>query len=131
LNESPGDVTGAEITVPKTGSIRFFGTWHRTFGREGGIIMEEEIKKTERSLLVPFLVGGLVGAGVALLLAPKSGKEVRKDIKDLAMTTRDKVVDTVEMGQELYDKGITAVKGAIEEGKRAWTERREKHLKAA
>jgi len=93
--------------------------------------MEEEIKKTERSLLVPFLVGGLVGAGVALLLAPKSGKEVRKDIKDLAMTTRDKVVDTVEMGQELYDKGITAVKGAIEEGKRAWTERREKHLKAA
>lgn len=93
--------------------------------------MEEEIKKTERSLLVPFLVGGLVGAGVALLLAPKSGKEVRKDIKGLAMTTRDKVVDTVEMGKELYEKGTMAVKGAIEEGKRALMEKREKHLKAA
>lgn len=28
-----------------------------------------------------FLLGAIVGAGVALLLAPKSGKELRKDIK--------------------------------------------------
>jgi len=88
--------------------------------------MKEDIKKTELSLLVPFLVGGLVGAGIAMLFAPKAGKEVRKDIKDLAMTTRDKVVETVEMGQELYDKGLTAVKGAIEEGKRVFTEERVK-----
>ena len=93
--------------------------------------MEEDIKKTERSLLVPFLVGGMIGAGVALLLAPKSGKEVRKEIKDLAVTTRDKVVETVDMGKELYDKGRLAVKGAIKEGKRALTETREKYLKAA
>jgi gas vesicle protein len=88
--------------------------------------MNEDIKKTELSLLVPFLVGGLVGAGIAMLFAPKAGKEVRKDIKDLAMTTRDKVVETVDMGKELYDKGITAVKGAIEEGKRVFTVERVK-----
>ena len=88
--------------------------------------MKEDIKKTELSLLVPFLVGGLVGAGIAMLFAPKAGKEVRKDIKDLAMTTRDKVVETVDMGKGLYDKGITAVKGAIEEGKRVFTEERVK-----
>ena len=33
---------------------------------------EREVKEV-RSILVPFVVGGLVGAGVALLLAPKAG----------------------------------------------------------
>jgi gas vesicle protein len=34
-----------------------------------------------KGLLVGFLTGGMVGAAVALLFAPKSGKELRKDIK--------------------------------------------------
>ena len=33
--------------------------------------MKEELITKEASMLVPFLVGGVVGAGVALLLAPK------------------------------------------------------------
>ena len=31
-----------------------------------------------------FLIGGAVGAGVALLMAPQSGKRTRRQIKDLA-----------------------------------------------
>jgi gas vesicle protein len=95
------------------------------------MIMEEEIKKSERSVLFPFLVGGLLGAGVALLLAPKSGKEIRKEIKKLGMTGRDKMVETVEKGRRIYDDGKMVVKGAIEEGKRVIMEKREKYLKAA
>ena len=34
------------------------------------------------SALGPFGVGMLVGAGVALLLAPKSGRELREDIRN-------------------------------------------------
>lgn len=34
---------------------------------------------------------GLVSAGVALLFAPKSGKELRKDIQDKANETKDSV----------------------------------------
>lgn len=36
------------------------------------------------STLLAFFLGGLVGAGVALLLAPKSGPETRKIIKEYA-----------------------------------------------
>ena len=92
---------------------------------------EELMEKTERSLLVPFLVGGFVGAGIALLLAPKSGRELRKDIKDIASDTRDKVAMTVEKGKELYIEGTEAVKHAIEAGKTAYVSEIEKHRKAA
>lgn len=34
--------------------------------------------------LVFFLVGGLIGAGIALLYAPKAGRETREDIRRLA-----------------------------------------------
>lgn len=87
--------------------------------------------KNEVSVVVPFLVGGLVGAGIALLLAPKSGKELRKDIKDMASDTRDKIATTVDKGKELYIEGTAAVKNAIEAGKDAYVSEMEKHRKVA
>jgi gas vesicle protein len=93
--------------------------------------VELEKPKTERSLLVPFLAGGVIGAGIALLLAPKSGKELRKDISDVASRTRDKVNETLEQGKNLYVEGRMAVKEAIEAGKHAFVEERERHIKAA
>jgi len=95
--------------------------------------MKEEIvtEKKYSSILVPFLVGGLVGAGVALLLAPKSGKELRKDIKDLASDTREKVTTTIDKGKDLYEETKSAVMNAIEAGKTAYTEEREKVRHAA
>ncbi len=95
--------------------------------------MKEELENTkkESSILIPFLVGGLVGAGVALLLAPKSGKELRKDIKDIASDTRETIASTIDRGKELYDGSKLAVKNAIEAGKTAYVEEREKHRQAA
>jgi len=98
--------------------------------------MKEELEKKEigvqgRSVVVPFLVGGLVGAGIALLLAPKSGREVRTDIKDLAMKTKDNVAFTIQKGRELYTEGTSAISGAIEAGKAAYVEEKERHLKSA
>jgi gas vesicle protein len=82
------------------------------------------------SIIIPFLAGGLVGAGVALLLAPKSGRELRKDIKGIAATTGDKITATVEKGKELYVDSTAAVKNAFEAGKVAYIESMEKHQKA-
>lgn len=48
-----------------------------------------------------FLLGGVVGAGIALLVAPQSGKETRKKIVDLAETAKDKVLD---ISEEIIDK---------------------------
>jgi len=84
-----------------------------------------------RTILVPFLAGGLVGAGVALLLAPKSGRELRKDIRDIAASTGDTITTTVEKGKKLYAESTAAVKNAIEAGKMAYSETMEKLRKAA
>ena len=94
--------------------------------------MKEELEnRNVQSILVPFLVGGIVGAGIALLLAPKSGRELRKDIKDVAARTGDKIAKTVDKGRELYTESTTAVKNAIEAGKTAYVETMEKHRKVA
>ncbi len=90
--------------------------------------MGEDIVKErkERSMLVPFLVGGLVGAGVAFLLAPKAGKELRKDIKDLAIDTREMITSAIDKGKNLYEGSKSAVKTAIDAGKTAYIEERDK-----
>jgi len=98
--------------------------------------MKEELEKinvgrTERSVVVPFLVGGLVGAGIALLLAPKSGREIRADIKDLALKTKENVAATIQKGKEMYKENTSAIAGAIEAGKAAYVEEKERHLKTA
>lgn len=100
--------------------------------------MKEEIGKVKtgaRYFWTPLVVGGVIGAGVALLLAPKSGRELRKDFKDLATKTRERVAATIEegktLGRNLYDEGRVAVTGAIEGGKHAFMGEREKHMKAA
>ena len=49
-----------------------------------------------RSILVALVVGGLVGAGVALLLAPQSGKRTRQQIADLAEDLKDYAADLTD-----------------------------------
>jgi len=92
--------------------------------------MREKLEKKESSVFVPFVLGGLVGAGIALLLAPKSGKEVRDDIKDLAENTRETITSTMHRGKELIEEGKIAVSSAIDAGKAAYVYEKEKHLKA-
>ena len=93
--------------------------------------MKEELENKGSSVLVPFLVGGLVGAGVALLLAPKSGQEIRKDIKDIAARTTDTISGTFEKGKEVYVENKAAIVDAIDAGKNAFLQERDKHRRAA
>ena len=83
-------------------------------------------KKDERSMLLPILAGGVIGAGIALLLAPKSGMEIRTDLKRIAANTKDQVFSAVDKGKVLYGEGIKAVTSAVEEGKKVYTEGVEK-----
>ena len=48
------------------------------------------------SFLSGFLVGGLVGAAVALLMAPQSGEETRGLIRDKSIEIKDKTVSSLE-----------------------------------
>jgi len=53
------------------------------------------------TILVSFLIGGIVGAGLALLLAPQAGRKTRKQIADMA----EEVMDyTSDYAKKLKDK---------------------------
>ncbi len=45
------------------------------------------------NMFLTFLVGGLVGAGVALLYAPYSGDKTRRKIMDFVEDTKDDITD--------------------------------------
>lgn len=66
------------------------------------------MKNAERIFLI--MAGMGIGAGVALLFAPKSGKDTRKYLSRMAEDGRDKFVET---GEEFMDRG----KKAVEQGK--------------
>lgn len=69
------------------------------------------------SIFLSFLLGGLVGAGVALLLAPKSGKETRQQIRGLADEVKDKAENYVEQAKGRVTSAIEKGKGFVEEKK--------------
>jgi gas vesicle protein len=62
------------------------------------------------SFLVGFLVGGLTGAVVALLYAPKTGEETRAVIKDKAIELKDKSIETFDA---TYEKAEIAANDAV------------------
>jgi len=89
------------------------------------------------SMLLSFLLGGIVGAGLALLLAPQSGEETRKKIRDLAEDvkdkaagyadkTKDKITSYVGDGKEYYEQKKSLVKSAIDAGKEAYDKEKER-----
>ena len=68
-------------------------------------------------VLMAFLLGGVVGAGLALLFAPQSGKRTREDIKELTEKTTDNIRDISERAKkeigELYEKGRELVEERV------------------
>jgi hypothetical protein len=51
---------------------------------------------TTVSVLTAFGVGLLVGAGVGLLLAPKSGREIREDLRGRISGATDQIASSVQ-----------------------------------
>jgi gas vesicle protein len=88
--------------------------------------VKEEMITKERSITIPFLMGGILGAALGLLFAPRAGRDVRKQIKDFAAEGTEKVVSAAGKSKEFYSEAITAVNSAIDAGKQSFIEEREK-----
>jgi gas vesicle protein len=97
----------------------------------------EESGRSTGSIILAFFIGGLVGAGVALLLAPQSGKETRQKIKGLtdeakekatkyAEEVKSKVTSAVGKGKELVEEKKSLITTAVEAGKGAYAKEKEK-----
>jgi len=55
---------------------------------------------SNETMLIALLAGGIVGAGLALLLAPQSGKKTRGKIADMAEGARDYASDYAKKVKE-------------------------------
>ncbi|NNM07091.1 MAG: YtxH domain-containing protein [Gemmatimonadetes bacterium] len=77
-----------------------------------------------------FILGALVGAGLALLFAPQSGEETQEEIKAKALKLRDAAKEQVREAQENLEGRLTtareqvqtrveSVKEAVESGRQA------------
>jgi gas vesicle protein len=90
---------------------------------------------SEVSAKIAYLVvGGTIGAALALLFAPKSGRELRGDIADVtrkgAERTRDAASQIGTRAGELY--GVAATKaGEISDAARELAARKGEHVTAA
>lgn len=89
-------------------------------------MIEKLRHKKKRSLMVPVLASGIIGAGIALLLAKKSGKEVRGDVRRIAADTREKFVSAIDTGKVLYLKGRKTIPAAVKEGRKTFVHGKEK-----
>jgi gas vesicle protein len=89
------------------------------------------------AIFISFLAGAAVGSGLALLFAPKSGREMREQIKDLtddavdkireySRDAQEKIKSTLEDGKEIVKEKKTILSSAIEAGKEAMKAERER-----
>lgn len=60
------------------------------------------------------LAGGIIGAGIALLYAPKSGEKTRKDIARYAKKARRKGEEALEAVEDFTEQ-VTDMAGAVGE----------------
>jgi gas vesicle protein len=61
-----------------------------------------------------FLLGALVGAGIALLLAPKSGVETQEDIKRQARKLRSAAEERVREAQRQIEERLGEVREGVQ-----------------
>jgi len=78
---------------------------------------DEEKGISAGTVLVSFVAGAALGAGLALLYAPKSGREMRESVADLTEDALDKIK---EYAKEAQDK----IKSALEDGKETIVEKK-------
>jgi len=93
---------------------------------------------TASTIFLSFLAGAAVGAGLALLYAPKTGRELREKIGELtddavgkiktyANEAQDKIKSTIEDGKEVIREKKSILTTAIEAGKEAMEREKEKY----
>ena len=76
-------------------------------------------KSSSHSLFTPLIVGAAIGAGVALLTAPRSGKDTRKLLGKKAQQFKGKAERTVANAREIVNDRKAKLVSAMHSGKQA------------
>lgn len=97
--------------------------------------MSDESSAGDKLLFL--LLGAAIGAVSALLWAPRSGEETRKmimskaregadNLADQSKAVREKTSDYLERGKEMVQHQRESLNAALEAGKKAYREEKEK-----
>jgi gas vesicle protein len=92
--------------------------------------MSEERGYSGSAVALAFILGGVIGAGAAMLFAPESGRRTRERLRDFAADMRDKTIDlsedlrdkaedAMERGREVYEEKKSILSAAVQAGKEA------------
>jgi gas vesicle protein len=73
-----------------------------------------------------FVFGAAVGAAVALLFAPATGKDTREFLTEKAREGREKAAEAARQAREVLARQRETLSSAIERGRDAYREAREK-----
>lgn len=79
--------------------------------------MSDKCEVSAGTVLVSFIAGTAIGAGLALLYAPKNGREMREQIMDLTEDAVDKIKEYAKEAQE-------KIKTAVEDSKETLAEKK-------
>ncbi len=99
--------------------------------------MSEDRGYSGSAVALGFLLGGALGACLALLTAPDSGRRTRERLRDLAADFRDRTIDlsedlrdkaeeVIERGRETLEEKRSIVTAAVEAGKEAMQRERDR-----
>jgi gas vesicle protein len=93
--------------------------------------MAENNSNQVGGVLAAFAVGALVGAAVALLYAPRTGKDTRERIADKGRELKDKVSDAMNDMPEFIEGKKADLAAAFDSGKEAVRDELSKRFKSA
>ncbi|CAH2030331.1 YtxH domain-containing protein [Trichlorobacter ammonificans] len=90
------------------------------------------------TVLVSFLAGAALGAGLAMLYAPKDGRQLRNQIADLAddavdkikeyaKEAQEKIKETIDEGKDVVAEKKSILSSALEAGREAIKREKEKY----
>lgn len=97
---------------------------------------ESDYEAGTGSWMLSFVLGGLIGAAVALLVAPKSGRQTREQIKDMAQDAKEraggyydqargKISGAMQKGADVFQQKKSEMESTIAQGKEAYQKARE------
>jgi len=99
--------------------------------------MSEECSYSGSAIAVGFLLGGALGASLALLFAPEAGRRTRERLRDWAADVRDKTSDVsaelrdkaedvLKRSREVFEEKKSILSAAVQAGKEASQRERER-----
>ena len=81
--------------------------------------MGEERGYSASSVILAFLIGGAVGIGLALALAPRAGRETRERLREVTEEATGRLKKVIEEGKDILEEGRKIITAVFEAGREA------------